>query len=141
MRLQNLPSPYYRVALKALIFDDQNRLLIAINEDNLAELPGGGWEYDDLDIEAGMQRELQEEIGVLIRTISPVLFVFRGVSAKRGVHAVRFVMRVQPDSYDFTPGDDIIGTKFVTPAEFTALDWDSSDAGIVDFVDQIWPAS
>jgi 8-oxo-dGTP pyrophosphatase MutT (NUDIX family) len=45
-----LPSTFYRVSIKALVFDDRNRLLVGLTKDEEApgwEIPGGGWEHDE----------------------------------------------------------------------------------------------
>lgn len=51
----DLPSTYYRVSLKALIFDTQNRLLVLRGENGKWELPGGGWEHGE-SVEACLRR-------------------------------------------------------------------------------------
>ena len=46
-QLVGLPSPFYRVAAKAIIFDDQQRMLMVFTDDGNPEVPGGGWEHDE----------------------------------------------------------------------------------------------
>jgi len=140
LKPQDLPSTFYRFALKALIFDDDGRLLVAENEDHLYELPGGGWEYDDISFEAGMQRELREEIGIEADTIGPIAFLFRGQSTY-GWKVARAAIHVKLTGTDLTPGDDIIATRYVTREEFLQLSFDPADAEILQYADQIWPAS
>lgn len=69
---------HYRVSAKALIKDDQNRLLlIKEGNDSGLELPGGGIEHGETATQA-LKRELQEELGVeaTIATRLPVLTWF-----------------------------------------------------------------
>ena len=137
IELEQLPSPFYRVGVKALVLDDQQRLLLVFNENGNPELPGGGWEHNE-SMEAGLQRELQEEIGVQAQRLSPVQFVFRGVSV-HGWHVLRVVVRVELKSYDFILGDGMTDTRWVTKSELLKLEFnDPADAAIKDCVDQIW---
>jgi 8-oxo-dGTP pyrophosphatase MutT (NUDIX family) len=76
-QLKNLPSTFYRVAVKCLVFDDTGRLLVAENEDGEFELPGGGWEHGE-SLEECIQRELQEELGVRAANIGAVEMVLQG---------------------------------------------------------------
>jgi 8-oxo-dGTP pyrophosphatase MutT (NUDIX family) len=136
--LAALPSPFYRVAAKALIFDDQNRLLLAVSNTGRYEIPGGGWEHDE-SFEECLRREIQEELGVAIAKLSPIQFVFQGVGV-HGWHVLRLVARVEVDSYNFRPADDMVDVQFVTKAELLAADnLDPADVGIRACIDHIWP--
>jgi len=133
-----LPSPFYRVALKAIILDDQGRLLLVVNKDGVLEIPGGGWEHNET-MEQGLQRELQEEIGVRAKNIAPILFTYRGQS-RRGWQMLRLAMRVELESYNFAPSDGMTATRFVTRAEFLGLDFQDYEKGVQNMVDYIWPS-
>lgn len=139
LKPQDLPSTFYRLALKALVVDDDGRILVAENVEHTYELPGGGWEYDET-FEAALQRELQEEIGVAAASIGPIAFLFRGKSTQ-GWQVARAAVRVKLASIRLTPGDDIIAARFVTREEFLGLSFDPADAEIVNYADQIWPIS
>jgi ADP-ribose pyrophosphatase YjhB (NUDIX family) len=57
------PPSNYRVSTKALITDDQGRLLLVREDDDpWWGLPGGGLEHDE-SITQGLKRELMEEVG------------------------------------------------------------------------------
>lgn len=64
-------SSDYRVSLKALIYDPQERILL-VKESNDAwwGLPGGGLEHGET-IAQGLRRELHEELGIAVASISP----------------------------------------------------------------------
>src|SRR5260221_11029127 len=57
------PPSNYRVSVKALIKDDQGRLLLVKEDDDpWWGLPGGGIDHGET-IEQGLRRELSEEVG------------------------------------------------------------------------------
>ena len=137
-KLVGLPSPFYRVAAKAVIFDDQNRILMVITKDGNSEVPGGGWEHGET-LEECLQREVREELGVGLRNISPIWFTFREKSI-RGWWMLRLVVRAELDSQDLRPGDEMKEARFVTKEELLGLNYlDASDGAIKDCVDVIWP--
>ncbi|TAH33879.1 NUDIX hydrolase [Candidatus Saccharibacteria bacterium] len=135
--LRDLQSPFYRVGVKAMVFDDVRRLLVIYGKRGFPELPGGGWEHGET-LEACLQRELQEEIGVRAKTISPIRFTFQAQTI-RGWYALRLVVEVQLESLDFTFGDGMTAAKFVTKEEFLRLSYDDpADAAITACAEQIW---
>ncbi len=136
--LHDLPSPFYRVAVKALIFDDQNRLAIVVNEYDKAELPGGGWEHDET-FEECLRREIDEEMGAVLRMVGPTTFTFRGVD-RGGWHVFRVVAQATIETCDhLQPKDDgIRAIRFVTKEEFLKLNCEPADRGMLEFVDTIW---
>lgn len=57
------PSTFYRVSLKAVIRDEQGRVLVNKEGDSDTwNLPGGGWDHGETEHEA-LARELREEVG------------------------------------------------------------------------------
>ena len=134
--LHDLPSTFYRVAVKALIRDQAGRLLIGLNEEGKAELPGGGWEHDE-SLEDCIRREIKEEIGVEVDSIGTVSQVARGFS-NRGWRTIRILVDVKVSSESFVPGDSIVSVKYVTKSEFLALTFANADSGVADLVNEIW---
>jgi ADP-ribose pyrophosphatase YjhB (NUDIX family) len=135
--LAALPSTFYRVSVKALVFDDQQRLLVFQDSRGKWELPGGGLEHGE-DLRAGLARELFEEMQVSPSQIGPVEFVYSCLSDK-GFYKLSIAMVAELESHDFVPSaDDLVAAKFVTKAEFIALSFQSSEVGILPYADQIW---
>jgi len=56
----SLPNEHYRVAVKWLMFDEQQRLLFLQEDDQGWSLPGW-WLHHGEDAVCGLQREIQEE--------------------------------------------------------------------------------
>jgi ADP-ribose pyrophosphatase YjhB (NUDIX family) len=134
--LRELPSPFYRVSLKLIILDGQNRLLVGKAEDGTWELPGGGLEHDE-DISECLNRELKEELGVELGSLGAVVCLYRGTNA-RGYQAVKIALNATLNSYDFKYGE-LIGSKFVTKEGLLKLKMNDDEKGIKDFFEQIWP--
>lgn len=131
-----IPSPFYRVAVKGLIFDDSQRLLMCQTKHGKWEVPGGGWEFDET-IEAAFTREIQEELGVVATLHGPIQFVYRSQSVQ-GSHVLRLVFRATIESTAFTPGD-VAGARFVTAAELRSLTLVAADRAFVEHISAIWP--
>jgi 8-oxo-dGTP pyrophosphatase MutT (NUDIX family) len=131
-------SPYYRVTVKALIFDAANKLLVTQAKDGDWEMPGGGWEHDET-FAACVWRELQEELGAEPAKIGGIVFTYRGISSKHGHVTLRLVVPVSLKTHTFTPGDDMLQAKFVSQSELLALEMGADEAPIKECVEQIWP--
>lgn len=135
--LRDLPSPYYRVATRAVILDNGHRILVAKNHGGDWELPGGGWEYAE-PFDLCLEREIEEELGVKVVSVDPnVLGVYRGRNSY-GM-TLRIATRVTLASYDFKP-TDMATVHFLTQDEFMAIDLKPvADEGMKDLAALIWP--
>jgi 8-oxo-dGTP pyrophosphatase MutT (NUDIX family) len=133
-------TPFYRVTAKALIFDDEGRLLLLRNHDDNWELPGGGWEHDE-SFDDCLRREIHEELGAEVATVGEVVCIYRGVSSRHGYHTLRIVVPVTLAHNDIEGGEDMQGFRFVDRAEFLTLDLTAAEGDILEFVDKFWPAA
>ena len=70
------PTSVYRVSAKALIFDDDGRLLVFKDSDGEWEMPGGGWEHGE-SFEACLKREFMDEVGVTVASVGDIEFCWR----------------------------------------------------------------
>lgn len=72
--MQDMPCTY-RVSVKALIKDDEDRLLLIRETDGRWELPGGGLDHGE-DPRKGLRREIAEETGYTVDWVAdqPVAF-------------------------------------------------------------------
>lgn len=139
MNPAQLPSTFYRVTAKALIFDDQHRLLVVGRHGNgVWQTPGGGWEHNE-SFEDCLKREVQEELGVAIDKTGPPQFVFRARS-KHGWYTIRIVVTATVKSHDFAYGDGMVEAKFITREEFQVAQFEESEEGILDHATDIWNA-
>lgn len=130
-------SPFYRVTAKALIFDEHDKLLVLTTANGNYELPGGGWEHDE-SYEQCLAREIQEELGVGVGSISPVLFIYRGRNDNKGFMTLRIVTEVTLKSHEFAYGDDMRSAQFVSREQFVSMDWATNEGDVLEHIDQIW---
>jgi 8-oxo-dGTP pyrophosphatase MutT (NUDIX family) len=110
----DLPSTVYRVSLKALITKDDKLLFIRYSNDML-DLPGGGYEYEEDNELECLSREVEEEIGVKIKSYEK-----RPVCLWRGYKKIHWILlgyKVELDSFDFH-----FKEKSVVSADFLSLD-------------------
>lgn len=138
-KLNDNPSPFYRVTIKAFVFDDQNRLLMGSGDNGASwEPPGGGWEHDESIMDC-LSREIKEELGVELESIGEIICFYKGVN-KRGFHAIKIAVKAKLESLDFKFGD-MKEARFVTKDELLALLMSTDEGGIKNCVDQIWPSA
>lgn len=135
--MQHPPSTYYRVSAKALVFDDQHRLLVFRNDDDLWEMPGGGWEHGE-SFEECLTRELYEEARAVAKEIQGMAFCYLG-QTNQNHPKLNVTARVQLADGQLQPhDDDIVEARYVSRDEFMALPFEPGERSVQDYADQIW---
>jgi ADP-ribose pyrophosphatase YjhB (NUDIX family) len=125
--LIDLPSTFYRVAVKALITNEAGNLLLQKEEDSTAwDVPGGGWEYGET-LEECIGREVKEELGVEVASIGPIAFIVQTRNL-RDVYTVRIGVPVSLASYDMRPGTEV---KYIDEDFDPLLRIELSDVAVV----------
>jgi 8-oxo-dGTP diphosphatase len=133
----DIPSPYYRVSLKAIIMDEQRRVLVLEDKDGGWELPGGGLDHGE-SMQHCLRREVMEEIGVGIDSIdfgSMYPYMSKG---RTGHWRFKLAVAVKPSDFDFKIGRTVKRWQFVTPQELAQLEMVDSEAGIKTHIQRIW---
>jgi ADP-ribose pyrophosphatase YjhB (NUDIX family) len=130
-------SPFYRVSLKAIVFDDQQRLLVVKNTKGEWKLPGGGWEHDE-SMQHCLRRELMEELSAHIKHIDfKAMYPYTGVRPQGGM-SLKLAIPVILTDHTFEIGDDMVEYAFVTSEELAKLYMDTSEVGIKNQIDRLW---
>lgn len=134
------PAPsYYRVSAKALVFDDDGRLLVLQTTDGLWEIPGGGWDHDE-DYQACIRRELAEETGAEVEEIGPLAFFYR-CSTFHGKPKISLVFPVKvsnTDNLKLGSIDDLAAMDFVDEETFKKLPFQPGENIVLQYAGQIW---
>jgi ADP-ribose pyrophosphatase YjhB (NUDIX family) len=134
-----IPSPFYRVSVKAFVLDERQRLLVVQNGDGTWELPGGGWEHGET-LEQCVRREITEELGVEVRRIDTAT-VRPCVGLRASGHPwLKLVVGVELADQGLTPGDGMQAARYVTFSEFMGLVMHRSDQCLQDDIERLWPA-
>ncbi|MGH7241176.1 MAG: NUDIX hydrolase [Candidatus Saccharimonadales bacterium] len=137
MNPADLPSTFYRAAVKVLIMDELGRLLVTQNKDGEWEIPGGGWEHDETLLQC-VTREMDEELGAKVHNVSDVEFVLRGQS-ERGWHVLRLAVRATIDEDEMLqPGDDQVAFRYVNRRDLLQLPFCPADKPFLDATEKIW---
>lgn len=125
--------------MKALIFDDQNRLLVFRDSDGTYEMPGGGLEHGE-SLEQGITRELYEEMRITPASIGKVQCVYSGAH-DHGYHKLCIAVPVTIQPGDFIPSDDdIVAAEYVTSEQFKSLPFGFNEKAVLQQADAIWAA-
>jgi 8-oxo-dGTP pyrophosphatase MutT (NUDIX family) len=134
-----LPDAFYRVSIKIVIKNEDDKLLVLKELKTGAwELPGGGLDHGET-IEQTARREVKEELGVEITKIDKVPFVM-----EPGLHPDNY-LTIKPyywaelSGHDFTL-EDGFEYRFVGKAEFLELEMQGDESPIQNHADLIWPS-
>ena len=112
------PNTFYRVSLKAVIRDNEGKVLV--NKEGPSDvwnLPGGGWDHGETEQQA-LARELYEEVGYVGDfTVQPFKTAVFWLEAKQA-WLLWIVYRVTPENFHFSIGDHSTEIAFVDPKTF-----------------------
>lgn len=131
---RGIPSPFYRVSVKALVFDAAQRLLVVQERRGRWQVPGGGWEHDE-SLEACVRRELDEELGVAVASIDT-----RELHPCVGAKRLKLTVRAELAPGDLHPGDGMTAAHYVTREQFSHLELGGGDEILKDHILEIWPS-
>lgn len=90
---------FYRVSVKALIKNNEGKIMLLKEPDDTWDLPGWGWENGETAHKA-LERELDEEIGVKLVSSSLLPVMMRSCINSKGIWRLLLVFEVVVDTFD-----------------------------------------
>ncbi|MES2630600.1 MAG: NUDIX hydrolase [Patescibacteria group bacterium] len=110
------PSTIYRVVAKALINDENNKILVVKEKQDFWSLPGGGLEHGE-SAQDCLKREIREEIGVENVAIGEILYSTNVYLDQRDIWMTWIVYKAEIESSNFTFGDGVTDARYIDISE------------------------
>ncbi len=138
-RKWEIPDAFYRISIKMLIKDNDDKLLVVQDTTNDTwEVPGGGLDHGER-IKQTATREIQEELGVeLLECDDEPLAITLG-EHPNNYPTLMLYYRGKLSGFDFTL-ERKFKSAFVDRDQFLGLVMLNDEAPIKEFVDRIWPS-
>jgi len=116
------PNTFYRTSIKALIFDEHKRVLLAKEEGSDAwDLPGGGMNWGETP-QVCLAREIQEELGISTSWIADHPSYFYSQQSPRGVWFSYALYEAKLEHLNFTPSDECTELAFFSLEEAKSVE-------------------
>lgn len=118
--LMNEPC-FYRLSVKGIVIDNQNRILLARESDGTWDMLGGGLDHGE-DTIACLKREIHEETGLTVTKVwpEPKHFITAHKPAN-DVYIANIIYRIELENLDFTPSDECQELRFFNAQELSDL--------------------
>ena len=112
---------FYRVSVKGIVIDDQNRILLARESDDAWDMLGGGLDHGE-DPVVCLKREIQEETGLTVAKVwpEPKYFV-TAHKASNNMYIANVMYQIELENLDFKPSDECQELRFFTQQELRDL--------------------
>ncbi len=110
------------MSIKALVRDDQGRILLCRQSNDRWDLLGGGLDHGESPIE-GLKREIREESGLEITAVTEgPLFFMVAKHEKKDSYFANIFYEVDLKDLNFKPTEECEELVFWTPLEILQLD-------------------
>ena len=106
------PSTIYRVVAKALITNEDGKILVVKENQDFWSLPGGGLEHGE-SAQDCLKREIREEIGVDNVEIGEIAYSTNVYLDKRDIWMTWIVYKAKINSSNFVFGDGVTDAKYI----------------------------
>jgi len=106
------PSTIYRVVAKALITNDEGKILVVKEGQDFWSLPGGGLEHGETAQEC-LRREIREEIGIEYPQIHEIVYSTNVYLDQRDMWMTWIVYKASIDTDGFVYGDGVTDAKYI----------------------------
>lgn len=119
--LQNLTN-FYRISIKALIFDfNKKRLLLAREANGKWDFLGGGLDFNET-VEGCLKREIMEESGLLVDWVNSHPSYFLTAKKFKTIWYANLFYEVKIKNLNFTPTNECQELKFFTKSQLLEQD-------------------
>jgi 8-oxo-dGTP diphosphatase len=118
--MDNQNDNTFQVSVKALFFNPEGKFLIAKDEANLWDFPGGRIQKGEAFIST-LKRECQEEMGLDCEVLETSPSIVYPTIDKEGRGRVMVFFKVHFDNLDFKPSDECVEVRFVSKEELVEL--------------------
>ena len=111
--MPQIPNAYYRTSVKALVLNEEGKILLTKEKSGIWNLPGGGIDWGE-DPRLALQREIREEMGIETVFIAehPSYFLTVITDHADPVWMSNIIYTAQLKHLDFTPSDECIEIGF-----------------------------
>jgi len=106
------PSTIYRVVAKALITNEDGKILVVKENQDFWSLPGGGLEHGE-SAQDCLKREIREEIGVDNVEIGEIAYSTNVYLDRRDIWMTWIVYKAKLNSSNFVFGDGVTDAKYI----------------------------
>ena len=112
---------FYRVSVKGIVIDDQNRILLARENDGTWDMLGGGLDHGENPIVC-LKREIQEETGLMVTKVWPEpKYFITAHKTSNNIYVANVVYQIELANLDFTPSDECQELAFFSLDEMRDL--------------------
>lgn len=113
---------YYRISVKGIVIDDDGRILLTKENNGLWEILGGGLDHGEDPI-AGLKREIHEETGLEVTSVSPAPKYFLTVQGHSSdIYIANVIYQIKLKNLDFVPSDECQELRFFSIEEMRQLE-------------------
>ncbi len=109
-------TTFYRTSIKALVFDENKKILLTKDESGKWDLPGGGMDWGETP-QICLAREIQEEMDLATTWIADHPSYFYPDQQDKGIWFTFVIYETKLEHLDFTPSDECAEIGFFTIEE------------------------
>jgi 8-oxo-dGTP diphosphatase len=122
MQQDDIPNGFYRVSIKGLILDEtRTKFLIVYEDKGWWELPGGGMNWGESP-ESCLERELQEEMGLVVTEVSSFPSYYLVGRNMKDRWSLNLVFETKVKDLNFTPSEECRELKFISSEEVGTIE-------------------
>ncbi len=101
-----------------ILNETKSKFLIVQEDDGEWELPGGGLEWGE-EPAAALAREIQEEMGLLVTSVTQHPSYFLTMKSRsQPMWFANILYKVEVNNLHFTPSKECVAIRFISPDEY-----------------------